>query len=262
MSWAAIRAVLRQEIYITRASWEIIFDVVFFSLSSIVLFGFIAKSLAGEGNNSQAQGLLIAIIFWEVLRINQYSTSISSMWNVWSHNLSNMFIAPIRISEYLVAHIIAATVKSVVMFVCAIGLAQFVFQLNILQLGLWPIAFSYLNMVIFATALGLVLIGLVFQYGTKVQALTWGTVYFVQPLCAVFFPVSVLPALLQPIAYLFPVTFFFEWLRAIHQHAAYSSTRLLWAFIFNLVWLGLACYVFSLQLAAAKRSGQLVRTDL
>lgn len=264
MSWSAIRAVLRQEIYVTRASWEIIFDILIFSLANVVLFGFIANYLSrGSGsNNVQVQSLLIAVIFWEVLRIIQYSTSVSSMWNVWSHNLSNMFIAPIRVTEYLAAHIIMAMVKSIFILVCSIGLARYVFHLNLFDLGLWPILFSYINMVIFATAIGLVLIGLVFQFGTRVQALTWGTIFMIQPFCAVYFPVSVLPTLLQPIAYLFPATFFFEWLRALHEHTSYSAMRVLVAFIFNLVYLGLASYIFSRQLAAAKRSGQLVRNDL
>jgi ABC-2 type transport system permease protein len=197
-----------------------------------------------------------------VLRINQYSISVSSMWNVWSHNLSNMFIAPIKVSEYLLAHIIMATVKSMFVLIVSIVLVRYVFHISILSLGIGPVLFSYLNMIIFATAIGLVLIGLVFQYGTKVQALTWGTIFMLQPFCAVYFPVSVLPGFLQPLADLFPVTYFFEWLRSIHEKMSFNSYHLLSAFIFNLVWLAIGCWIFSRQLASAKRTGQLVRNDL
>jgi ABC-2 type transport system permease protein len=211
MRWSSIKAVLRQEIYVTRASWEVIFDIFIFTLANIVLFGFIANYLAqgSSGNNKlQIESLVIAVIFWEVLRINQYSTSISSMWNVWSHNLSNMFIAPIRVTEYLAAHIIMATIKSMFVLLCSMIMVNYVFHINLLSLGLGPILFAYLNMVIFATAIGLVLIGLVFQFGTKVQALMWGIIYVIQPFCAVYFPITILPTFLQPIAYLFPATFF------------------------------------------------------
>jgi ABC-2 type transport system permease protein len=262
MRWSAIRAVLRQEIYVTRASWEIIFDIFLFSLANIVVFGLIANYLAFSNNKLQVQSLLIAVIFWEVLRINQYSTSVSSMWNVWSHNLCNMFIAPLRVSEYLAAHIIAATVKSIFIFSCSIVLAQYVFHVSVLSLGIWPVIFSYLNMVIFATAVGLILIGMVFRFGTRIQALTWGTIFVIQPFCAVYFPVSVLPGFLQPIAYLFPVTYFFEWLRALHERVAYSTSHVAAAAVFNIFYLAAACFIFSRQLAAAKRSGQLVRNDL
>lgn len=265
MNWSAIKAVLRQELYVTRASWEIYFDIFLFTLANVVLFGFIANYLV-KGSSAhtvlQVQSLVIAVVFWEALRVNQYSTSVSSMWNVWSHNLSNMFIAPIRTSEYLLAHIIAATLKSLAILLISGVLAGTIFHINMLHLGIFPLLFTYLNMVIFATAIGLVLIGLVFQFGTKVQALTWGSVYVIQPLCAVFFPVGVLPGFLQPVSHLLPVTYFFEWLRALHEKTAFSNLRVFGAFAFNVLCLVIASLIFSRQLAAAKRSGQLVRNDL
>ncbi len=247
----------------TKGSWEVILDIFVFSLINIILFGFISRYLAQSTDNRvQAQSLLIAVIFWEVIRVNQYSTSVSSMWNVWSHNLSNMFIAPIRVTEYLAAHVLAATVKSFTIFVTAVLFAKYAFHLNMFGLGLFPLAFSYLNMVIFATAIGLVLVGFVFQFGTRVQALSWGVIYFVQPFSAVFFPISILPAFLQPIGYGIPVTYFFEWLRALHAGVGYEASKVMGAFCLNIIFLVVGCYIFSRQLAAAKRSGQLVRNDL
>lgn len=266
MRWAPIKAVLRQEVYVTRASWEVAFDVFVFTLANIILFGFIATYLQRSGNDLsgrlQVQSLVVAVVFWEALRINQYSSSVSSMWNIWSHNLSNMFIAPIKVREYLAAHIIAATVKSFSILVFATVLVRIVFDINVLSLGLGPVLFAYLNMVIFGTAIGLVLIGLVFQHGTKIQAFTWGTIFIIEPFCAVFFPVNVLPGFLQPIAHLFPATYFFEWLRALYVHTPYHGLSIWAAFLFNLLYLGAAGLIFTRQLAAAKRSGQLVRNDL
>lgn len=256
-------AVLLQDFYLTKGSMEVIFDVFIFTSLNIILFGFISKYLShGSENNFESQSLLIAVIFWEVIRITQYSASVSSMWNVWSHNLSNMFIAPIRVAEYLLAHIITAVLKSLFILVNSCIIARYLFGINILKLGLFPILFSYVNMVIFATAIGLVLIGLVFQYGTRIQVLTWATIYVIEPLCAVFFPVNVLPGFIQPLAYLFPVTYFFEWLRAIQGGVGYSVSKIVIACMFNLIYLICGGVIFSRQLAAAKRSGQIVRNDL
>lgn len=262
MKWRNIYSVLLQDVYLTRGSLEVMFDVFIFTTLNILLFGFIANYLSEGSNSFQANSLLVSVVFWEVIRINQYSTSVSSMWNVWSHNLSNMFIAPIRVTEYLLAHIISATLKSIFILIFAVILARTVFHLNILALGILPIVFSYVNMVIFGTAIGLVLIGLVFQYGTRIQALTWAVIYFIQPLCAVFFPVTILPVFIQPLAYFFPVTYFFEWLRSIHNGTPYSLSKIMAAFILNIAYLLICSFIFSRQLAAAKRSGQIVRNDL
>lgn len=262
MTLRNVRAVLLQELYVTKGSWEVIFDIFIFSLASIVVFGYISQYLAGGSNTIQGQNLFIAVIFWEVIRITQYSTSVSSMWNVWSHNLSNMFIAPIRLTEYVTAHIISSICKSFFVLTTAIVLSRLVFHLNIFSLGLFPVLFTYINMVIFAIAIGLVLIGFVFQFGTRVQALTWGMIFMIQPLCAVFFPVSILPPSLQIVAHCFPVTYFFEWLRALHAGTPYGLSSVFAAFLFNLTYLTVGAFIFSQQIAASKRSGQLARNDL
>lgn len=262
MKWRNVKAVLLQEMYVTKGSWEVIFDVFVFSLASIIVYGFISRYLAGASNNLIGQNLLIAVIFWEVVRITQYSTSLSSMWNVWSHNLSNMFIAPIKTSEYITAHIISATSKALLVLVLAMILSPLVFHLNILSLGLFPIVFSFINMIIFAISIGMVLIGLVFKHGTKIQALTWGSIFLIQPFCAVFFPVHILPPFMQAIAHCFPITYFFEWLRAIHAGIPYGVTTVVFACLFNILWLVIGCFIFSKQIAASKRSGQLARNDL
>ena len=127
--------------------------------------------------------------------------------------------------KYLCAHIISATIKSILLMSSAIVLARLVFNLNVLSIGLFPVIFTYLNMVIFATAVGLVLLGLIFKRGTRIQALAWGSIYIIQPLCAVFFPVSVLPVFLQPISYAFPITYFFEWIRAIHTGGSVQRVK-------------------------------------
>ena len=262
MRWRNIKAILMQEMYVTKGSWEVIFDVFVFSLASIVVYGFISRYLAGGSNAVIGQNLLIAVIFWETVRITQYSTSLSSMWNVWAHNLSNMFIAPIRTSEYIIAHVISAASKATLVLLLSIALCPVVFHLNLLSLGIFPIIFSLVNMLIFSVAIGLVLIGLVFQHGTKIQALTWGLIFMIQPFCAVFFPVHILPPFMQAIAHCFPITYFFEWLRAIHMGNSYSAITVLGAFVFNLICLVAACFIFSRQIAASKRSGQLARNDL
>ena len=89
-------------------------------------------------------------------------------------------------------------------------------------------------MIIFAVAVGLVLIGLVFKQGTKFQALTWGTIFMIQPFCAVFFPVHILPTFMQVLAHCFHITYFFEWLRAIHTGNPYGLITVLAAFVFNI----------------------------
>ena len=58
------------------------------------------------------------------------------------------------------------------------------------------------------------------------------------------------------------MTYFFEWLRAIHGGLTYEIATVWLAFIFNLLYLLVGSYIFSRQVAAAKASGQIARNDL
>src|SRR5437763_3553716 len=104
VSLRRIRSVLLQEFFITYKSMEIIFDIFVFSLISLFLFGFLSLYLVGTRNTFVAKYLLLGMLLWDIIRIIQYSISIASLWNFWARNLCNMFIAPLRVSEYLLAH--------------------------------------------------------------------------------------------------------------------------------------------------------------
>ncbi len=263
MNWGNVKAILLGEFYFAKNSLEVALDVFVFSLVNVILIGFAVQYIAGSQTNAaEVESVLIGVIFWEAIRITQYSTSTSTMWNVWSRNLSNIFIAPVRVSEYLVAHIISAIIRATIVMTCCLLIARYLFDISILGLGLGVVIFAYINMVIFAIAIGIVLIGLVFKYGVRIQAFTWGAIYIIQPLCGVFFPVNILPSFLHALAQYIPISHIFAWLRALHTGVAFQGSKVTIAFIFNILSLLAGCYIFSRLLQSSKRSGQLVRNEL
>src|SRR5437899_4132040 len=116
MSLERIFAVLQHEFYITARSVEVIVDLPFWSLITVVVFGFVTRFLSTVMNPTIAQYLYLGTLMWEIIRIAQYSISLSALWNVWSHNFSNMFITPLSMTEYVVAQMLSAAVKAVVLF--------------------------------------------------------------------------------------------------------------------------------------------------
>src|SRR5947209_1950121 len=116
MSFRRIRSLLLQEFFITYRSVEIIFDVFVFSLISLFLFGFLSLYLVGTRNTFAAKYLLLGMLLWDIIRIIQYSISIASLWNLWARNLCNMFMAPLHVSEYLLAHTLSGIGKAILVF--------------------------------------------------------------------------------------------------------------------------------------------------
>jgi ABC-2 type transport system permease protein len=257
-----IKALVVQEYFLTKHSLELLFDIVFFPLMNVVLFGLITRFVGEIRDAATAEYLLVGVLLWEIVNINQYNVTVSSLWSVWSHNLTNIFIAPISIVEYLVSHVVAAIVRTVLVFgVLSLG-AWLFFDFNILHVGVMNLTLFFVNLSLFAWALGIALLGLIFRYGTRIQAIAWGTIFLFQPLTATFFPVSILPDALKIIAYSLPPTYVFEAARAALQNRSVDWSYFFIGLAMNVVYAVIAWAVFKFLFARSKDTGQFARNDL
>jgi ABC-2 type transport system permease protein len=264
MSGNRIWAILLQELYITKRSLEVIMDLLVFSLMTVIVFGFVTRFLVGAMNATAGSYLILGLLLWEIIRVNQYSLSVGSLWNIWSRNLSNLFIAPLSLTEYIVAQMLSGLIKTVVIFVMISAIAAYGFHFDILRLGLLNLALFFANLTIFSWAVGLVVLGLIFLFGTRIQALAWGLIFLFQPLTAAFFPVSILPPVLQSVAYALPPTFVFEAARQALNAGASSGVN--WSYSAaasaeNLIYFALAVQAFALMVARSRRTGQFARNE-
>jgi ABC-2 type transport system permease protein len=261
MSLERIGAVILQELYITARAVEVIVDLPFWSLMTVIVFGFVTRFLATVMNPTAAQYLYLGTLLWEIIRITQYSMSLGALWNVWSHNFSNMFITPLSMAEYVVAQMVSAAVKAVVLFGVVVLIAGLVFGFNLLDMGLGNIALGFVNLLWFAYSVGLFILGIIFRLGTRIQALAWGLVLVFQPLTAAYYPLSVMPPVMQTIARAFPPTYVFEAARA-----GLSAPDVNWAFagvasLENVVYFALSLWFFDYMYRRSRQTGQFARNE-
>src|SRR6185436_15816117 len=116
MSYLHIKALLFQEYFVMRHSLEAIVDIFFWSIINIIVFGFVNSYLTGSTRSVASHYLLLGMILWEIVRITQYSISVTALWNVWSRNLSNMFITPLSITEYIFSQMLSGILKAFLVF--------------------------------------------------------------------------------------------------------------------------------------------------
>lgn len=208
---------LWQELFVLRRSGEVFADIFVFPFANILVLGFVSLYIAGE-NVQIGQLVLLGTLLWQVIWIVQYSVTLGSLWNIWSRNLTNIFISPVTLGEYITAHVISGMIKAA----CVLGLAGvlslYAFDFNLLDIGLTTLILAFINFSIFAFALGIVLLGLIFRFGVRIQAAAWATVGFFQPLAAALYPLDVMPLALQYFAQLFPATHVFEAARFAFLH--------------------------------------------
>lgn len=256
-----IHAVLKQEYFITRRSVEILFDILFMPVMSIIVFGFLSTYLAGLSNPAVASSLLMGMILWQAIFIMQYSVAVGSLWNIWSRNLSTMFVAPLSVVEYICAHTLSGIVKAILLVIFSSILCYFIFGFNMLQIGILNLVVFFGLFTMFAFSVGVIILGLIFRFGTKIQALAWGTLFILQPLAAVFYPVSVLPPAFQAVSYSLPVTYVFESARKMYLEQVMDWPALGIALLLNCVYIVFAVWFFKRMFYGSRLSGQFARNE-
>jgi ABC-2 type transport system permease protein len=260
MSLNRIKAVLFQELFITK-DLTIIMDLPFFSIIAIIVFGFMSNYLSGAGNPIVARYFLIGALLWDIIRITQYSMSVEALWNVWSRNLCNMFITPMSLKEYLIAQMISGVIKAIVTLTLTTLVVALAFDFNLLSLGVLNLILLLINLVMFSWSSGMIILGIIFRYGTRLQSFAWGLIALLQPLTAAFFPISVLPGYLQMVAYLFPPTYIFEAARSTLSTSLINWRLINIAFIENVIYLAISIWFINLMFNNSRRQGQFARNE-
>jgi ABC-2 type transport system permease protein len=208
-----------------------------------------------------AQYLYMGTLMWEIMRVTQYSMSLGALWNVWSHNFSNMFIAPLSMLEYVLAQMLSAAAKAVVLFGMVATIAAVFFDFNLFSMGPGTLALAFLTLLWFAYSIGLFILGIIFRLGTRIQALAWGLVLIFQPLTAAFYPLSVMPPVMQAIALLFPPTYAFEAARAALSTPDVSWEWVAIASVENVIYFALSVWFFLYMYRRSRETGQFARNE-
>lgn len=262
MKWHRINALLIRHLYLYQRSFPRILDIVYWPVMELLVWGFLSVYIErlGMGGWNAVTVLLGAVIFWDFLNQSQKSVSIAFLEEIWEKNLLNIFVTPLRLSEFFVSTLLIGLVRLLLVAVILVALAFLLYHFNLFALGFALIPFV-LNLFLFGWALGIFANAIILRFGTSAQILAWGFITLVQPFSAVFYPVSALPAFLQPVAYFLPSTYVFEGMRAVIATGSFSAVHLGGAVIANSVYLLLTVLFFYRMFAYVKREGKLLKLE-
>jgi ABC-2 type transport system permease protein len=205
-----------------------------------------------------AGGTLIgSILLWDVLIRGQQGVSISFLEEMWSRNLANLFISPLRPGEFMAALMVMSIIRLLVGVVPVTLLAIWFFGFNLWGIGLGLGAF-FANLLLTAWAVGIIVSGLIIRNGLGAEGLAWTLMFLILPLCAVFYPVTVLPPALQVVSWCLPPTYVFEGLRAVLIDHAFRTDLMLWALALNAVFACVATFAFFKLVDSARKRGSIM----
>jgi ABC-2 type transport system permease protein len=261
MNFRIVHALLLRYVFLYTRSPVRMVEMVFWPIVDMLVWGFLTVFLQQNTSGHFPHFityLLGAMILWDILFRAQQGVAISFLEDVWTRNLLNIFVAPVRTHEYLCATFAVGLLRIGVTAVALVLIGWLAYSFNILVMRWWLIPF-FLNLMLFGWSLGMISTALILRWGQAAESLAWAVPFFIQPVVAVFYPVSVLPAWLQPVALALPVTHVFEGMREVMQTGSMSWAPLCWAFALNLVYLTLAGGFFVWILHYTRQRGLLTK---
>ncbi len=249
-----------RHLYLYKRSLPRLMEIFYWPFIDLLVWGFITLYLARykEALPSFVSFLVGALILWDILFRSQQGISVSFLEDVWSRNLLNIFISPLKPSEYLMTLMLVSMMKLLAASAVLIILAWLIYSFNIFLIGLSLIPLMA-NLVIMGWAIGIITISLIMRFGQETEVLAWGLAFLFQPVSAVFYPVSVLPPFLQTIARYIPASHVFEGMRAVIEGGVLPVGEILWAAGLNCVYIAVAISFFAWNFKKVREKGLLAK---
>jgi ABC-2 type transport system permease protein len=255
-----IAAMVLRYWYLLRSSWPRLLDLVYWPAVQMLMWGFLQLYISqNAGFFARAGGTFIgAVLLWDILFRGQLGFSLSFLEEMWSRNLANLMISPLRPVEFVIALIIMSLVRLAISTVPVSLLAIAFFGFNLFGLGLALAAF-FVNLLLTSWAIGIFVSGLVLRNGLGAENLAWTIMFIFLPLTCVYYPVAVLPGWLQVVAWMLPPTYVFEGMRSLLIEQVFRPDLMLEALGLNAVLFAAGAVAFLALLKSSRRNGSLMQ---
>lgn len=255
-----VAAMALRHFYLYRKSIPRLLEQFYWPVMDLLVWGFVSiylRQFDGSLPNFLAY-FLGGLILWDMLFRSQVGVTVAYLEEVWSRNLLNLFVSPLRPIEFLAGTISIAILRASFAASVTLSLAWVVYGFNAFVMGVWLWAFV-ISLYVMGWAMGIVISALILRFGQGAESLAWGLIFLVQPVACVFYPVDVLPPVLQPIAHSIPASHVFEGMRQVLDGGPAPTHHLLWAYGLNALYAVFALLFFYQFFAEAKREGRLLR---
>ena len=254
-----IRALIRRHAYLLLRSWPRIVSMAYYPTVTMVLWAFLTLYLKPTNRFlADAPGFFIgAVLLWDVLFRGQLGVSLTFTEEMYSRNLGNLFVSPLRLYELIAGQLTMSLMRTLIGVGGACGFAFLLFHYSIFSMGLPLVAF-FACLLAFGWAVGLAVSAMILRYGLGAEELAWAAIFLVAPVSGVYYPIHVLPAWMQAIAAVLPSAHVFEGMRALLLQHEFRWDHFWWALGLDVLYYVLGVVLFRAAVAKARERGTLM----
>ena len=255
-----VRALCRRHGYLLLKSWPRLVSIAYYPTVTMVLWAFLTLYLAPTNSFLKtAPGFFIgAVLLWDVLFRGQLGVSLTFIEEIYSRNLGNLFVSPLRLHEFVAGQLAMSVMRTLIGVGSACLFAWLLFHYSIFSMGLPLVAF-FSGLLMFGWAIGLAVSAMLLRYGLGAEELAWAAIFLVAPVSGVYYPVAVLPQALRAIAWALPPAYVFEGMRGVLLRSEFDGDLLWGALLLDGMYLAIAALLFAAAVRGARRRGTLLQ---
>ena len=259
MNLGKIYALALRHLYLIGNSLPRIIDLIYWPTVQIFLWGFISKffTLNSDYYSNTVGIILTAAILYDFLFRVSISFNMMFLEEIWSRNFTNLFIAPIKLSEIIASLTLTAILRALIGMVPAAIIAIPLFGVSVFELGL-PLLFLLLSLYLFGVTLGLLVTSGLLRFGPSFENIAWASLFFLAPLGCIYYPLDILPISLQFVAKGLPLVHIFEEMRNILLNDVVNYLDIFKAISISMLYFVFGVIIFYVSFYGAKIRGTLI----
>ncbi len=260
MNLRRIRVVMRRHVYVLWRAPHRWFDIAFWPLMDVILWGSLGTYVARQAGSVGASTpyLLAGIMMFHVLFQSQIAVATGFMEETWSRNLLNVLTTPVTEVEYIAGTAVFGLAKVALALTTVSITAWGFFRFDLSSVG-WSVLPIAAILIVVGWGIGIANIGVVLRFGQGAEVITWGSNFILMAFSGVFNPVDSLPGVFQPLARVLPSTHAFSALREVLAGNPLPRAEIRDGFIGAVV-IVLICFAYSTwMLKVFRRKGLVTR---
>ena len=259
MNFNRMYGLFLRHFFLIKSSFPRILDLIYWPSIQIILWGFISKffSTYSDYYNNTVGIILSCAILYDFLFRSSISFNMLFLEEIWSRNFTNLFIAPMKISEIIVSLVFTALIRTLIGLVPAILITSPLFGISILNLG-FPLFLLFLSLYIFGITLGLFVSSGLLRFGPSFENIAWSSLFLLAPLGCIYYPIEILPEFFQNLARALPLVYIFDETRNILVNNTFNFENILHAFYLNAIYLLTGIILFYFSFSEARKKGSLI----
>ena len=239
---------------ISRRNIFTIFELFFWPMISLLSIGLLTRFL--KVDESMVSFLLVGSIALTVLQVAQMDVAYVLLFDMWSKSIKNTFIAPVHSYHLIFGALLFGIARGSIVFGILVVVSRYLFGFDFQRGGLLPVLIFLAGVFATAAVIGITVCISILTFGQKADVAAWSISGLILLVSGIYYPVEVLPPVLQMFARAVPLTYFLEYYRSIFipgpQHLATGT-------ILAFFYLALGLILFDRAIERARRTGILLR---